>query len=262
MNVSQIDQHSISLPTEYLLARWHSTNGCHALVFFLRKGDFCSNVDERVQDLVRARAPPGMSHPRPPPFQLHRSDPLLFKPINIQSNSSPDQFSSTGSSAPCFYFHSATVHNITTTLSMHMRVKLTQLVQQSNKYYTHMVIISMHRSKTFIVLNVLWEVPWGAVKPWEGTFAEKFPDSSDHLDSFFRINLTKWWPLFKSCLSLCFRFLCLISRQFYKHLSILQRFSFQVGLWCDRIDLEHRNGQSAGKVENWKNWKTIISLSN
>ena len=149
MNVSQIDQHSISLPTEYLLARWHSTNGCHALVFFLRKGDFCSNVDERVQDLVRARAPPGMSHPRPPPFQLHRSDPVLFKPINIQRNSSPDQFSSTGSSAPlrtipCFYFHSAQVHNVTTTVSMHLRVKLTQFLQQSHKYYTHMVTWSWY----------------------------------------------------------------------------------------------------------------------
>ena len=43
---------------------------------------------------------------------------------------------------------------------------------------------SLHRSKAFIVLNVLWEVPWGAVKPWEKTFAEKFPDNFDQLHSF------------------------------------------------------------------------------
>ena len=37
-----------------------------------------------------------------------------------------------------------------------------------------------HLCTVVLDLNVLWEVLWGAVKPWEKTFAEKFPDNFGH----------------------------------------------------------------------------------
>ena len=96
MNVWKIDQHSIWTPREHLLARRLSTNGCHWFSFWewgRVLSQQCYNGG-RVQELVRARAPPGMSHP-PPPLPLNSPDQTPhIRPTFVQTDQyfKPNQY--------------------------------------------------------------------------------------------------------------------------------------------------------------------------
>lgn len=72
MNVSKIDRAAFNLDAEGTFVGPTPINKWLSLVFFLGGGEGrllqCGRVEE-LQELVRARAPPGMSHPSssPPP---------------------------------------------------------------------------------------------------------------------------------------------------------------------------------------------------